>query len=700
MALVDTISIRATADTAQAAAGIARLGAALDKTAQSTEACTQSTKRNTTATKANTTETARNTKEHKKASTAVKHHASGLKRLSAALKRIVIYRALRGLIKSVTQAFAEGTKRMYEWSKAHDQIFMRVMDTYSTEFQYLKDALGAAVAPLLEALLPTIVKLIDGFVDLINVVNQFFRALAGYNTWFKVEKVAKQFQTDTENAAKAQKALNNQLMDFDQLNLITTPKDNGKANDETAPLSGNYVDIDPKILEAVAKFRQFIEPILSDIKEIWGYIRKFAEKLRPVIDLFLTLVAPIIQTIISGIKDIFRKLDESGAIDRFSEALRLALEKARPFFDAVEHVVGRLLDIIGDLLPKIIDAISLFLPSIGASLGAIGDIILGVFNLVEGLLDLLQGDFDGFFNHLGDAIVNLGHGILRLIKSILMALFSAIELVLKPFQAFDKWLYEQTGYSLSGKNELGYMMDDIKSQGGASTAIDDAFESIIKDIDNIGKKTEETNEKIAVSTSKTANSVIADWEKASKESRAKIEGAINGARAKLSETHKAVAAEITTNMQKTLAQLQTMMGDWAAKGSYWGSVFRKGVVDELKKLNNTQITMQPGQQGSWNNTKITMTAYAAGGFPDMGSMFVAGESGAEMVGTINGRTGVVSGDEISGIASAVYGTGAEEAALLRAILGAVQNKQLVISPSASLGKVVSQSNRLYAGVTG
>jgi hypothetical protein len=38
--------------------------------------------------------------------------------------------------------------------------------------------------------------------------------------------------------------------------------------------------------------------------------------------------------------------------------------------------------------------------------------------------------------------------------------------------------------------------------------------------------------------------------------------------------------------------------------------------------------------------------YAKGGFPDMGSMFIAGEAGAELVGNINGRTGVANTDQI------------------------------------------------------
>ena len=47
--------------------------------------------------------------------------------------------------------------------------------------------------------------------------------------------------------------------------------------------------------------------------------------------------------------------------------------------------------------------------------------------------------------------------------------------------------------------------------------------------------------------------------------------------------------------------------------------------------------------------------YATGGFPSSGSMFIAGERGAELVGNINGRTAVANRDQITdGIAQAVY----------------------------------------------
>ena len=56
--------------------------------------------------------------------------------------------------------------------------------------------------------------------------------------------------------------------------------------------------------------------------------------------------------------------------------------------------------------------------------------------------------------------------------------------------------------------------------------------------------------------------------------------------------------------------------------------------------------------------------FASGGFPTAGSLFLANEAGAELVGNVGGRTGVVSNNEITGIADAVYETGSNEATLL------------------------------------
>jgi hypothetical protein len=52
---------------------------------------------------------------------------------------------------------------------------------------------------------------------------------------------------------------------------------------------------------------------------------------------------------------------------------------------------------------------------------------------------------------------------------------------------------------------------------------------------------------------------------------------------------------------------------------------------------------------------IYLTGFASGGFPDEGQLFVARESGPEMVGTVGGRTAVANNDDIvAGIRDGVF----------------------------------------------
>ena len=94
-------------------------------------------------------------------------------------------------------------------------------------------------------------------------------------------------------------------------------------------------------------------------------------------------------------------------------------------------------------------------------------------------------------------------------------------------------------------------------------------------------------------------------------------------------------------------------------------------------------------------------AYATGGFPDEGQLFIARERGAEMVGSIGSRTAVANNDQIvKGIASGVASANGEQNALLReqnALLRKLLQKEFKteLKPSAALGKVVSRSASLY-----
>jgi len=714
-------SAKANKANAQAAYDNARANELIARAAAAQEKAQKAASR---ATAQDTKETAKNAKEHKKAGNSAHHHASGLTRLAAALKRILIYRAIRGVIKAVTGAINEGIERMYAWSEANDQVFMRVMDTYATEVQYLKDAIGAALSPLIEMLMPYLVQLVDWFVELINVVNQFFRALAGYDTWLKVDKVAAKFKTDTEGAAKAQKALNSQLMDFDQLNLITTPKSSGKTETETPGLSGHYTDIDPAIKEAAAKFKKFLEPfkelkgILADIwKEFEPLLAPFIDGTFEIAAQFITLIKDtvanlkdngvftLLAQIIGDINDatlnlvkevlglfgdvilrlsqskgfklllavigkitsgslerlakVISDLRKSGAIDKLMDGVDVLLGGVALFLDALDDVSGWIFDLVGKLLPWVVGALGQVFTFVGQILGNIGTGLSGIFEMIADIFGLSSDA--SFWNGLYKVIQGF---IINPVKNFL-------SMVTDYFDWFDTilWEYQKATHQVT------------QTQYDAHKAMKKTVQDFKTTVDDSIWTSAAAAEKIAVSGQKKASETTEKW-KASMSS--------------WQDESRKVTTEVLGDLDKIGKKME-----WFAKGGKtWGAEFRKGFISELEPLNKVTVTMQPGQQGSWNKTKVTMTTMAEGGFPDMGTMFVAGEAGAEMVGTINGRTGVASGEEITGIAEAVYGSSAEERIVLNQILNAIRSQNLTISPSASLGKVVNQSQRLYQGVTG
>ena len=97
--------------------------------------------------------------------------------------------------------------------------------------------------------------------------------------------------------------------------------------------------------------------------------------------------------------------------------------------------------------------------------------------------------------------------------------------------------------------------------------------------------------------------------------------------------------------------------------------------------------------------KITLAKYATGGFPEAGQLFLAREAGAEMVGSMNGKTTVANNDQIvEGIASGVYSANQEQNALLieqNNLLRAILEKDTGISDSALFRSVQNSANSYY-----
>ena len=154
----------------------------------------------------------------------IKSAMGKVKQFMTSIGRIAMYRMIRMLLNQISKAIKEGTQNMYQYSKVFGNTFAASMDKVTSSFLYFKNAIGAAVAPLINALAPAIEYVIDRAIALINVLNQLFARITGASTWTKAVKTQTKYAEAVGGAADAVKSL---IAGFDELNILSDNRGGG-----------------------------------------------------------------------------------------------------------------------------------------------------------------------------------------------------------------------------------------------------------------------------------------------------------------------------------------------------------------------------------------------------------------------------------------------------------------------------------------
>lgn len=162
------------------------------------------------------------------------------------------YRAINAAISAVTGAFKDGVNAAYQYSKTMDGQLAKSLDSIATSMNYLKNSLGAMVAPLINMVAPAIEVLVDKFVGLLNIMNQVFARLSGASTWTKATKVATEYAEAADSATAANKKLKKSLLGIDEINALQDNSSSGSGSSgsgansaiafQEVPLDISYVD--------------------------------------------------------------------------------------------------------------------------------------------------------------------------------------------------------------------------------------------------------------------------------------------------------------------------------------------------------------------------------------------------------------------------------------------------------------------------
>lgn len=638
----------------------------------------------------------------------LKNVASKLGTVGAALKRILFYRVIRTIIKEIGAAFRTGIGNLYGWSQMADGRFAASMDRMATAMLYFKNSIGAAVAPLLNALAPALDYLIDKIVAFLNVVNQLFAKLTGASYWTKANKVATQYADNASAAGGAAKEALRYLAPFDELNVLPSDKGGGGGGGASGTDYSGMFETQEAFNQEIADFAEMIKNAWgsNDWQEVGTFL---GDKINELIEQIPwaelgTNVGKFINGLFGTQYWTLETINFTNLGSKIAEFVNNAV--ANIDFDIAGRLPVR-------KLTAIIDTIIGFLQGLdwGQIGRAVSDFLKG--SLSEGIEWMEGTDFTqlgrDLYKAIRDFIANvdwaglatdvnkfLGEAIkaaIGILLGIVDGLFGDVVDAMFGDNTWVKvknWFIEgwnsvidyakQNSFIVSIADFLGFNLDDLKLDPieiPVTGSIEDAKDSL--------------TEKPVVKTKALFN----DWDRSSQWK--------NGG-----DYWNSIG-------MKSLFNDWSKSSQWKNGGDYWNGISMKSLFYTWKKSSsfnsNLSMTAYLTKVNGQNMIKLTERGGAffggkwhnipqyANGTPNAGSIFVAGEAGPEIVGHINGRTEVLNASQIaSAIAAGVSSysapeeTGDTEEMLYRAFIRALTDA------SSDGGDIYLDGEKIYQSV--
>lgn len=357
--------------------------------------------------------------------------------LFKSIGRIAFYRAIRSMIKAVTQGLGEGLKNLYYWSQAFGTSFYKRMDQMATATQYLKNGFASMFSPLIEKAIPILDALIDKFVDFFNFVQEGFAQLTGSPTWNKAKKVPATWQESLDDASKSAKELKNQLMGFDELNVLNTPSNSGRSG------NGNEVDYSSmfELVETAAgnNFEGIGEKLANALNKVFDDPEAWGQKGESIANAIINGFGEALD-FIKGVNWTNIGASISEFVSKFATKIAEYLKDEDPFGDAIDALTNALCGVIeGVNIEELIKSIAKLFVSLNAALPSV-----------------ILASLSSTFKIIGTILNKLG------LTGMGSAAMSVSDTLTEARKQYDEWK----------KLKLDYIFAQIDSLGNDSVPID------------------------------------------------------------------------------------------------------------------------------------------------------------------------------------------------------------------------------------
>ncbi len=635
----------------------------------------------------------------KTATKAIKEHTGALGKLGASIKRIAFYRAIRSAMKAITQSFREGVNNLVEYSKALGNIdsahAVSTMNEFATTALYVKNSLGAMLMPVLQALLPLVNAIADAFVAAANAVNQLFHALKGEGTFTRAKKYATEYGDALGGAAGKAKEFKKQIFGFDELNIFNAPSAGGGGG-------GSGMDYSEMFEEATVD--RWLKNLIDDGKwesigsilaaKVNGIVDKFdAEKFGENLGNKLQAAIGFGYGFITGLEfdDAGEKLGEvlngivkkvngkeigaivagliTGAIDfgmglvkkfNFAEATRKLSDVIIGFFDHLSKWLDRVdwVEFGATFYTKVKEAVTgiKFDEIANSFFGFLGDAIRSAWELATGFVSSLANDISTYFSGKaeecgGSTVLGFFKGIHDIFSGIVNWVYTNV------FLPFWNALTGGEGFNIVNGESLALVSVGKGIVSGILNPIAAPFRSIV---------------------SWVAEHIVIPFVSAAEEKFDIVAGE--------STSLKIIGEAVIKGFFAGLKAAWTSVADWiSTKVSAIKTTFRS-IIDGIKNFKAESPRML--------DVGVSAGLYAEGGQPQTGTLFWAGEAGAELIGQVGGKTTVTTHDQFSeGMSEIMDNTNTVIMQAAQGIVQAVLSKDMTVINNISDRAIVNAYDR-------
>lgn len=354
----------------------------------------------------------------------IKNAITSVRKFTSSIGRILMYRAIRTLLKEVTQSIKDGIDNLSAYSRLIDTEFHKSLDGIASDALYIKNSLASVAAPIINFVKPAFDALADSIANALNMLAEFMARMTGAASYSKAIKFNTEYGDSIQKAGEKAKQAKKNLLGIDELNIFQEPTSGtggGFSADDYSKMF-EEVKLDTEKFSVAEQIRAAIE------KDDWrGAGETLAEKLNESIASFNSydLGKTIGEKINNAIESVygflntfnFRKL--GGQISGFING---ALSEIN--FDTVGRIFTRKFTALFDLITGFIQTLDWKL--VGKS---IGDFLRGAFDeapewiqsynwkeMAENLWDRFKSFIEGgnvtslaksFFNFVSNAITAL-----------------------------------------------------------------------------------------------------------------------------------------------------------------------------------------------------------------------------------------------------------------------------------------------------